>query len=81
MLSWQLPQAHANRLGTPKSITAAAHKLARVVYHILTTREPYSDTVFKTSDTQNRERLEARLRRKARQLGFDLLQISASCVP
>jgi hypothetical protein len=29
------------RLGTPKAITAAAHKLARVIYHLLTTRQSY----------------------------------------
>ena len=65
------------RLGTPKAITAAAHKLARVVYHMLTTRESYSETVFNTSDAQDRDRLEARVRRQARQLGFDLIQASA----
>jgi transposase len=27
------------RLGAPKAITAAAHKLARIVYHMLSTRE------------------------------------------
>jgi transposase len=34
------------RLGTPKAITAAAHKLARVIYHLLTTRQPYEESVF-----------------------------------
>lgn len=65
------------RRGMPKAITAASHKLARVVYHMLTTRELYRETVFQTSDAQNRERLKARLRRQARQLGFDLMQASA----
>jgi hypothetical protein len=28
------------RLGAPKAITAAAHKLARIVFHLLTTKHP-----------------------------------------
>jgi hypothetical protein len=32
--------------GAPKAITAAAHKLARIVYHLLKTREPFDDSVF-----------------------------------
>jgi hypothetical protein len=34
------------KLGAPKAITAAAHKPARIVYHLLTTREAYDDSVF-----------------------------------
>src|SRR5580698_10632401 len=34
------------KLGAPKAITAAAHKLARIIYHLLTTRQPYDDSVF-----------------------------------
>jgi transposase len=34
------------RLGTPAAITAAAHKLARILYHLITTREAYSESVF-----------------------------------
>ncbi len=32
------------RLGSAEGITAAAHKLARIIYHILTTREPYDES-------------------------------------
>jgi hypothetical protein len=28
------------KLGAPKAITATAHKLARILYHLLTTRQP-----------------------------------------
>ncbi len=34
------------RLGAPKAITAAAHKLARIVYHLLTARQPYDESIF-----------------------------------
>ena len=29
------------KLGAPKAITATAHKLARIVYQLLSTRQPY----------------------------------------
>ena len=34
------------KLGTPKAITATAHKLARIIYHLLTTKTPYDQTCF-----------------------------------
>jgi len=34
------------KLGTPKAITAAAHKLARVVYHLLITGQSYEESTF-----------------------------------
>ena len=64
------------KLGGPKAITAAAHKLARVVYHLLTTRQSYQESVFTQYETLNQRRTEARLRRQARSLGFDLIKAS-----
>jgi transposase len=66
------------KLGTPKAITAAAHKLARVVYHLLTTQQTYQESVFVRCETAHRSRIEARLRRQARDLGFNLLRASES---
>src|SRR4029077_17829479 len=34
------------RLGAPKAITATAPKLARVLYHLIKTRQPYNESVF-----------------------------------
>jgi transposase len=62
------------KLGTPKAITAAAHKLARIVYHLITTQQSYDETVFLTNETQHQARIEARIRRQASDLGFDLVQ-------
>jgi transposase len=61
------------RLGAPKAITAAAHKLARIVYHLLTTRQPYDETVFATQDKATLARAEARVRAQAKELGFQLV--------
>jgi len=34
------------KLGTAQAITATAHKIARILYHVLSTKEPYVETVF-----------------------------------
>ena len=66
------------KLGTPKAITAAAHKLARIVYHLLTNQQTYQESVFIRCETLHRSRMEARLRRQARDLGFNLVRASES---
>ena len=61
------------RLGTPKALTAAAHKLARIVYHMITTRQEYDTTVFQDLERRVQDRKRMRLRAQARELGFDLV--------
>jgi transposase len=61
------------RLGKPQAITATAHKLARILFHILTTKEAYNESVFQTSEEQTLRRAEIRLRRQAAQLGFHVV--------
>jgi transposase len=65
------------KLGAPKAIAAAAHKLARVVYHLLTTREPYDDSVFAKTEERYRKRTENRLKAQAHALGFTLVPANA----
>ena len=62
-------------LGAPKAITATAHKLARILYHLLTTRQPYAETRLAAAEAQHRQRTEARLRAQARALGFQLVPV------
>ncbi|MDT7811438.1 MAG: transposase [Acidobacteriaceae bacterium] len=40
------------RLGNAQAITATAHKLARIVYHLLRSKEPYSESIFHRCDEQ-----------------------------
>jgi hypothetical protein len=63
------------KLGTAQAITATAHKIARILYHVLLTKEPYSETVFHRCDEQAQQRAEIRLRKQAARLGFQLLPI------
>lgn len=61
------------RLGAPKAITATAHKLARIVYHLLTTRQPYDETVFAQHEQRHRQRQLQHLHRQALTLGYELV--------
>jgi transposase len=61
------------KLGAPKAITAAAHKLARIIFHMLTTREPYDESVFAKAEQKNLQRMENRLKAQAQALGYKLL--------
>jgi transposase len=61
------------KLGAPKAITAAAHKLARIIYRLITTRQPYQETQLARAEEQHRNRMESRLRAQARALGFQLV--------
>ena len=61
------------KLGKPQAITATAHKLARIVYHLLSTKEAYNETVFHRCDEEAPRRAQFRLRRQAAQLGFQVI--------
>ena len=63
----------ARRLGKPQAITATAHKLARIVFHLLTTKEAYNESVFMRSEEEAHKRAELRLKRHAAQLGFQVI--------
>ena len=70
------------KLGAPKAITATAHKLARTVFHLLTTRQAYDESVFAQQEAYYRNQTETRLRKQARALGFQLLPITSQvCQP
>jgi len=66
----------AAKLGAPKAITAAAHKLARIVYHLLTRREPYDAMVYAKHEKFWRFRAEAKLRAQARALGLKVVPVA-----
>ena len=65
------------RLGAPKANTATAHKLARIIFHLLRTRQPYDESVFARQEITFRKRTEARLKRQAEALGFHLVATDA----
>ena len=62
------------RHGAPKAITATAHKLARIIYHLVNTGKPFDESVFSGQEELHRKRLERRIRRQAKSLGFQLVE-------
>ena len=63
------------KLGAPKAITAAAHKLSRIVYHMLTTKEAYRESVFEGAAERMLKQQQARLLRQVKAMGFVLTRI------
>jgi transposase len=65
------------RMGTPKAMTAAAHKLARIVYHMITKQQEYDATVFQDLERRTQDRKRAKLHAQAKELGFQLVPIAS----
>jgi transposase len=61
------------RLGSPKAITAVAHKLAVTIYNMLKTGAEYVELGAGYYEERYRERLIKNLTRKARQLGYEIV--------
>jgi len=63
------------RLGAPKAITAAAHKLAILIYRMLKYGEDYVDKGQSYYEEQYRTRVLKNLKTRARQMGYELLAV------
>jgi len=62
------------KTGAPKAITAMAHKLARIVFHLITTKQAYDETVFAQREIEHTQRTRKRLEQQARALGMQLVE-------
>ena len=63
------------RMDKPKAVTAAAHKLARLIYRMLTKGEEYTDRGQAYYDERYRERVLRQLNRRAQNLGMQLVPV------
>jgi transposase len=65
------------RLGSPKAITALAHKLAKLIYMMLKYGTAYVEKGVKFYEAMYQKRREASLKRKAKELGYELIPLVA----
>jgi len=64
------------RLGTPKAITATAHKLARLVYSLLQHGTAYVQQGLDAYEIHYRERTVKAMTRQAKTLGYALVPLA-----
>jgi transposase len=68
-------RAMRRRLGPRQAIVATAHKIARTVYHLLKTHQPYREETAAEYDRKRRERELKHLARRAQKLGYSLTAV------
>ena len=61
--------------GPAKAITATAYKLARIIYHMLKNGTEYKDIGQDYYEKRYKDRLLASLKRRAKEFGYDLIDI------
>jgi transposase len=64
-----------SRLGAPKAVTATAHKLARVVYHLVRYGVGYVKQTEEAYAEQVRGRVEKSFHRRAKELGYEVRKV------
>jgi transposase len=64
------------RLGAPKAITAMAHKLARVLWHLLKYKQPFDWNVFAKEEEKMKRKKLARLQNLAASMNFQLTPLT-----
>lgn len=63
------------KIGPPKAVTATAHKLACLVYILLKTKNPYSESQAARYDEQRKRRRVNSLQKQAKSMGFALVPV------
>jgi transposase len=62
-----------SKLGPAKATTATAHKLAKIIYHMLKEQTPYQERGAEDAIQKDQERKIRQLRKQAKHLGFALV--------
>lgn len=61
------------RLGSPKAITAMAHKLARILWHLLKYKQPFNPEVFAKEEAKMKRKKLQRLQNMAAAMNYQLV--------
>ena len=63
------------KLGPEAATMATAHKIAVIFYTMIKNQVEYDETIWDARDAEREKRLEAKLKRQAKQLGYELVPI------
>ena len=59
--------------GAPSAITDTAHKLARIIYHLVKTGQQFDESVFSIQEEAHQERVLRNLKNKAKSMGYQIV--------
>jgi transposase len=60
--------------GAPSAITDTAHKLARIIYHLVKTGKQFDESVFNAQEEAHQKRTLKNLAKRAKSMGFQLVE-------
>ncbi|SRR5579884_1401674 len=66
------------KLGAPAAITAAAHKLARILYTLIRNQVEYDESQFAKIEQRHNEKQHQNLIKRARMMGYTLVPLPAA---
>ena len=61
------------KLGPQAATMATAHKIAVIFYTMIKNQVEYDETIWDARDAQREKKLQAKLKRQAKQLGYELV--------
>lgn len=64
------------KFGAPKAVTAVAHKLARIIYHMLKSKKSFVELGADYYESQYQNRVIASLKKRAKEFGLDLVRMA-----
>ena len=66
------------KLGPQAGISATAHKIAVIFFSLVTNQREYDESIWKKQDVQRARKKEARLKRHAHEMGYQLVSLPAT---
>ena len=63
------------KLGPQAATMATAHKIAVIFYTMIKNQVEYDETIWNARDAEREKKLQAKLKRQAKQLGYELVPI------
>jgi len=65
------------RLGGAEAITVMAHTLARILWHLVTKRESYDESIYEKAEQKHAAKRLKRIKKQAKTMGYGLVPLAA----